>query len=323
MKLVKLALVLGFVVFLMNFTVKAASQDEWQGYSGFPMGSREKVMQYCVTNIQILGVYLYQEGVTRLIKKDVGSTPKFSSFSQLNSYFQEKLLITAEGALTKEDPEINRDHPFELWSQTARYDPDLNDRVYFLQSSHNFTLKKHGDSYLLPDLSGASLDFNYSVAYKFKNLKWARVEIYMEGWEYPYQVYDPNIDPSHYSVVRTDIGYLDIPTEFLTDEDFTVRITTLSGDNNVYQVFDDGEPVAEKPFYIANLKCDKEKVISFEIHGGEVGRLIQVMQSSSPVGPWEDVPGAEFVVGQYQPKTFTAATPGTRFYKLRAAGFNH
>jgi hypothetical protein len=286
-----------------------------------PIGSPEKVMQWSLENSKELFLYIYQDNKTYgvVVAGNPKTFPKFKTKEDVDSYFSKKLAI-ATGSVVNSDNGQDKNRPFKVWATLRRFSDQEKQYMILFSFEGEFSLIKQGDgSYKLPDLSGIRLELPpFGVQVLVPDIKWVRVET-------PDVTHDSSVNNTNPQLLWHG-RVLMIPLDIAMSPYTTIRL--ISGTNFSYQVFGpDGKPQLEEPVRLilgshpsttTQAKKASEPVMSIEIRGGGVGRVLQLQQASTPQGPWFDTEGGKFTRWSSEPIfRFVSNAEENIFYRVR------
>ncbi len=295
-------------------------------FKGF--GSIENAINlYAVPNSQLMSVGVYQSTPDGFIDVSPPSNTniRLKTKAEIDEYSHAEVRVVGSGALT--NTMVDKEKEFRIFALTSRVTSTLG-FVNYLYVSIGFYLTKSDEdgSYSLPDsLSEITMQLMRSMVYEIPNLEWARIEAsYYPEREYPYLEIDSRINPPGSSQppndIDTSIKYIEISTEVATsgiNGPYRLKISTSTkvGTNHVFKTYGSmGNQIEESPILINNFTAGTENV-SFEVIGGDIGRVLQVQRATDPIGPWSNT-GDVFVI-RHSPQQFNRQVYGDLgFYRI-------
>jgi hypothetical protein len=277
-----------------------------------PIGSTNIVEQYCVTNANDFVLFLHYTNTSggNSYKIYSHSGLAFTSKAQLDAYCEQQLRIDCDAF--KLLPGIDMTKPIRV----EGYFEKRGSGAWLLLAKGNFTYATSNGSYVTPDLSHITpkLPPN-NIAIDIAKFKWGRIEIWNAGQgllsvpsPQPFLVTDSRYDTNHPSLANyyTAVllygeqypGLLSLGIGFAyagADGPYRIKITTVTGSNNVFEVFDEsGNQIPETPLRIENLVVGQP--ITMDVAGGDVGRVFVILSSTNMVN-WSMCTGTTNVVG--------------------------
>lgn len=315
-------------VLLLDLTAEVEAVGA-TGFAGFPMGNTNVVMDYATSNSFFVSIHIYQNTPVGQVYvghfNTTGNSLTFRHKSEIDAYFNQKLVAAAQGAVTNNNPWIDRSWPFMIYAVAYRDDADFGGWLNFLGvSSTPFYLAWSNGSYYVPDLSWIQLGLPTEVAYNSPQLSWARLEV-TNVVSHTNVVYDPRANASDVYWIDAPHKTVFVPREYAlsgTNGSFRVKVNMVSGTNNIFQVFGSmGQPMPENPFWISGLRLlASPQRVKVETDGGEIGRNINVLGASEPNGPWTNIL-ATYTITPYSlgnTNFSSVVTVSRQFYRLQA-----
>ncbi len=291
-----------FVVFFTTVVVNGATA--FSGFVGF--GSIENAINlYAVPNSKVIFLGVYQEtddGYTDVKMPWVRSID-FKTKNELDQYFRDILSFMAKGSLT--NSLVDRDKSFRIFSYTTRYNEKLGNVVYLYHSSEFHLIKSEEGRYSLPDFSQLTMRLPHTMLFEIPGLVWGRIEGRRNPSLLPYNddlIYKVDSRIEEPDVISISESYIQIPTDIAisgTTGPTLVKISLVvrQGSNYTFRVYGPlGTRIPETPNKIVNFQALEDQV-SFDIVGGDTGRVLKIQCAPSPLGPWKDV-GENLVVSQ-------------------------
>lgn len=315
------------IVALFSTSVVMSATFQFTGF-----GSMEKAINlYAVPNSTIMAASVHQDTPNGYVdvKSPLVINFKPTTKEAIDSLFRQKIESVAEGALT--NSLVNKDGIFKIFGFTEGKD-DLG--IIYLIISSEFTLQKSSDgSYHLPDFSALKMIMPPDMVFEIPNLEWARIEASYNPVVEPYdpgllaleldsRIDIPNGPPSDISITHKVVQ---ISTDLATsgaNGPTLLKISTVTkeGTNHVFRVFGPmGTQIPETPLRLSNFTVSDGQS-SFQIIGGDPGRVLVVQCSTNSTGPWTDT-GERIVVPirGYPPLYFRKAINGNfGFYRVRS-----
>lgn len=260
------------------------------------LGSEENAIAYSVANSRDIAITVQQRTPNGVVRKSLGtSMGGLNTKSQIDDFFRQKAKVVTGQVMTNS---VDKGGIFEMFAFTTKRNTKLGIVIY-LQISVEFRLDQLSDgSYQAPDFSSLELGLPSTIMFEIQGLEWVRMELYsnpIAPGERPYDETDSRIDPSHNSMeFAVDLDFIQIRTDLVisgTNGPTQIKITTgtQEGDNFAFRVFGPmGNQIAETPFAIKDFTVQDGKV-SFQVTGGDPGRMFVIQCAPTPSGPWSDV----------------------------------
>ncbi len=308
------------IAFFSTSVGKGAVLSQLPGF-----GSKLAAINHGVSNSTAMTVGVFQ-GVVN-VKNPSSTNISFKTKEAMDAFFRQKVISVAEGALT--NTFVDKDQPFKVYGITSRYDFDLGPIKYFYLVVE-FRLIKSGDgSYHLPDFSSLELGLVDSMIVKIPGLVWARIEGRNNPENNPlpfFEEMDSRINPEgSYPPfdISTELEFIEVRSEYAiagTSGSSLLKVSTVTkeGTNYIFRVYgSSGTQIPETPITTTNFKMEGEHT-TFDIEGGDPGRVLMVQCASDLSGPWRDT-GEMLVVRRYGvPLHVKSSCEGsTLFYRVR------
>jgi hypothetical protein len=226
------------------------------------------------------------------VKEHFVASVTFTSKAALEDYVRMKINFVAQGALT--NTLVNKGGEFLYYAQYAKFNLELGGVVEYFVFQSTFYLNKSADgTYSLPDFSNARATLPPTLLVQVPGMLWARMEVFRKGGSStsPIDYEDPRIQTGSsgfYIDVDSDHPYIVAKTGYATDTNqFVLKVTmvVIEDGKTVFKVFIDGHLVTETPISVTNFTLSGGTV-SFDIQGGDTGRIYAIERASDMCGPW-------------------------------------
>ncbi|KKQ32960.1 MAG: hypothetical protein US45_C0014G0003 [Candidatus Nomurabacteria bacterium GW2011_GWA1_37_20] len=303
-----LTLVVTFIAFLATDLVRGATAA-FTEFVGF--GSVENAINlYAVPNSTGMSVSVLEqtsEGENKLhVKGQLSANINFTTKEALDAFFRQQVELVAQGALT--NTLVDKDALFKIFGVTDRGSWNLG-ILYSLYCIEYFHLVKDPDgSYRLPSFEGLEMVLATTMIFEIPGLEWARIEALpsISGSRIKFSTSeilfeeDSRFDVPNAINIKLGYGYIEIDTKL-----------AVAGTNNM------GNQIPETKIFLRSFQ-NIEGQMTFDITGGDPGRVLLAQEAPSPIGPWTDV-GEKIVVPRNgYPLTWAYPTGISRFYRARS-----
>jgi hypothetical protein len=229
----------------------------------FPaIGTLQKVTDYAVQNITVIGIYawVYETNGSEIY---YGGTTWYKGTNVVTSKTQLDQQIIVPGlsnvvlynVCTNTDPTLDKSKGVVISVACQILTPGGYLSQSLLWYYNTIQLVKISDgSYSVPDLLWFSTSIGSPMPFYVPSLQWARLEVGSNGFSSPFEV-DDNLYKSGTSPLSSD-GFLYLQTSYITNSassggSLWIKTTLFDG-TNVFQIFNgDGNIVPETPLKLA------------------------------------------------------------------------
>ena len=323
-----LTLVVTFIAFLATDLVRGATAA-FTEFVGF--GSVENAINlYAVPNSKGISVNVFQETPEfHDVNRGLGSDINFTTKEALDAFFRQQVELVAQGALT--NTLVDKDALFKIFGVTDRGSWNLG-ILYSLYCIEYFHLVKDPDgSYRLPSFEGLEMVLATTMIFEIPGLEWARIEALpsISGSRIKFSTSeilfeeDSRFDVPNAINIKLGYGYIEIDTKLAvagTNNSTLLKISMVikEENNRSFRVYGPmGNQIPETKIFLRSFQ-NIEGQMTFDITGGDPGRVLLAQEAPSPIGPWTDV-GEKIVVPRNgYPLTWAYPTGISRFYRARS-----